>query len=279
MARQWTILALICLLAGAFPATTFAQVPFDPHDFSGVWEQTGGARGINREKLADVPEFTPEGQKMFDANLPARGRLLGQPLNGDHPGLVRARPPALSNDPISICTPQGPTRLMLDGEPMEFIHLNGRTLLFFQWGRVIRELWTDGRELPTGQNLSDIGPSWFGLSVGKWEGDTFAVNTIGLDDRTWLDIFGFPHSAEMRLEERFKRVGADKLEIQMTVYDPKVYKKPFVSDTKTFTRMPRERLTYGGWYGFSGFLEGICAAVDELDFNKRIRDPAGLGKQ
>src|SRR4051812_47910484 len=126
MVRNFAIALATCLSLVAVPATQFAQgngraeatkavdpnQKFDPHDFSGVWMQSGGARGINKEKLADVPEFTPKGQKMFDANLPARGRLVGEPLNGDHPGLVRARPPALSNDPIGICTPQGVTRLL-----------------------------------------------------------------------------------------------------------------------------------------------------------------------
>ena len=61
MPRSLTLLFVVCLLIVACPATPFAQLSFDTHDFSGVWEQTGGARGINREKLTDVPEFTPEG--------------------------------------------------------------------------------------------------------------------------------------------------------------------------------------------------------------------------
>jgi len=222
--------------------------------------------------------MTPWGSAKFDANKPARGRLLGEPLNGDHPGRVRAVVPALSNDPIMECNPQGLIRLILDDEPTEWIQLPGRLIQFFQWGHIPREIWTDGREVPTGENLDNLGVSWFGMSVGKWDGDTLVVNTVGLDDRTWLDIYGFPHSSEMRVEELYRRISYDVIEWKFTLYDPKTYTTPWVSDTKTFRRMAKDEVTYYGWLGFSGLLEGICAPADEVDnFNKRVRDPAGLG--
>lgn len=251
--------------------------PFDAHDLSGFWFRNGGDRSIRGSKMSDVPPMTPEGEKRFNANSPARGRNKGQPLNGDHPGYVRAVIPALSNDPIMKCDPQGIPRLLLDSEPTEWFMAPGRLMQFFQWGHIPREIWLDGRALPSGENLDNLGDSWFGMSVGKWEGDTLVVNTVGQRDKTWLDIHGFPHSNEMRLEERYRRTSYDTIEWTFTIYDPKIYKEPWVSDKKSWRRMKDDEVTYFGWKGFSGFLEGYCAETEEQEFNDRVRDPAGLG--
>jgi len=206
-------------------------------------------------------------------------RQLGQPLNGQHWAYVRAVVPAKSNDPIMKCDPQGLPRLILDNEPTEWIQLPGRLLQFFQWGHMLREIWMDGRELPTGENLDNAGTSWLGMSVGKWEGDTLVVNTVGFDDRTWLDIHGFPHTTEMRLEERYRRTAPDTIEWTFTIYDPKINQTPWESDKKTFRRMAKNEVSYFGWEGFSGFLESYCVQSVEQEFNERVRDPAGLGLQ
>jgi hypothetical protein len=251
--------------------------PFDAHDLSGYWYRDQGFRGIRGLKMSDVPEMTELGKKMFDANIPVRGRNKGQPLNGEHPGFVRAVIPALSNDPIMKCDPQGIPRLILDNEPTEWFIAPGRLMQFFQWGHIPREIWLDGRQLPSGENLDNLGDSWFGMSVGKWEGDTLVVNTVGQRDKSWLDIHGFPHSFNMRLEERYKRVSYDRIQWTFTIYDPEIYKTPWESDVKGFRRMKDEEVTFYGWKGFSGFLEGYCAETEEQEFNDRVRDPAGLG--
>ena len=247
----------------------------NPRDLSGIWELRGGDRGLSR----NIPPFTPAGKARFDANKPARGRAVGQPLDGEHPLRAKAVVPALSNDPMMVCNPAGFPRLLLDPELVEFIQMQGRMLQLFQWSRTPREVWLDGRALPSGENLENIGPNWYGHSVGQWEGDTLVVNTVGIEDRSWLDIYGFPRSFQARIEERYKRIDADTIELHLTMVDPAFYTAPWVSDTKTFKRQPREAVTYYGWYGlFSGIGEAICAPINEVDdFNKRIRDPAGLG--
>jgi hypothetical protein len=251
--------------------------PFDPHDLTGYWYRDQGFRGIRGLKVSDVPEMTELGKKMFDANIPVRGRNKGQPLNGEHPGFVRAVIPALSNDPIMKCDPQGIPRLILDNEPTEWFMAPGRLMQFFQWGHIPREIWLDGRAVPSGDNLDNLGDSWFGMSVGKWDGDTLVVTTVGQRDKSWLDIHGFPHSFNMRLEERYKRVSYDRIQWTFTIYDPEIYKTPWESDVKGFRRMKDEEVTFFGWKGFSGFLEGYCAETEEQEFNDRVRDPAGLG--
>lgn len=270
---QVSIAAAALVIAGSFAAA--AQAQFNPRDLSGIWTISG-----HRSISANVPAMTPEGEARMTANKPTRGRFLGEPLNGDHPGFVRAvRIPAQGNDPAHKCNPNGFPRLLLDPEPVEFIQTEGRLLQLFQWERTLRELWMDGRPVPSGENLDNLGPAWYGHTAGGWEGNTLIMNTVGLDDRAWIDIFGFPKSSEARIEERYTRTGPDTIELRMTMTDAKFYKTPWVSDVKTFKRIKREDTTYSGWYGlFSGATEAICAPMNEVDsYNTLFRDPAGKG--
>jgi hypothetical protein len=269
------IAALALVLAVAGSPSSIAQDQFNPRDLTGIYTLRG-----HRSISANVPPMTPEGEARLNANKPTRGRFLGEPLNGDHPGFVRAVSiPAEGNDPAHKCNPNGFPRLLLDPEPVEFIHTEGRLLQLFQWERTLRELWTDGRPVPSGENLENLGPAWYGHTAGGWQGNTLVLNTVGLDDRAWIDIFGFPKSTEARIEERYTRTGPDTIELRMTMYDPKFYKEPWVSDVKVFTRVKREDSTYFGWYGlFSGATEQICAPMNEVDsYNSLFRDPAGKG--
>ena len=266
-------LAAAIVLWGVSAAT--AQTQFDRHDLSGIWTISG-----HRSISANVPPMTPAGEARLNANKPTRGRFLGEPLNGEHPGFVRAvTVPSLGNDPAHQCNPNGFPRLLLDPEPVEFVQTPGRLLQLFQWERTLRELWMDGRRVPSGENLENLGPAWYGHTAGGWQGNTLVMNTVGLDDRAWIDIFGFPKSNDARIEERYTRTGPDTIELRMTMYDPTFYKEPWVSDVKIFKRVKREATTFFGWYGlFSGITEGICAPMNEVDsYNTLFRDPAGKG--
>ena len=122
----------------------------------------------------------------------------------------------------------------------------------------------------------------FRSTAGGWQGNTLVMTTVGLDDRAWLDIFGFPKSTDARFEERYTRTGVDTIELRMTMTDPKYYKEPWVSDVKVFTRIPREKTTFFGWFGlYSGITEGACAPMNEVDsYNTLFRDKVanGVGK-
>jgi hypothetical protein len=188
--------------------------------------------------------------------------------------------PALGNDPRYQCNPQGFPRLLFDNEPIEFVHAGDRLLQIFQWEHRVRVLWLDGREAPSGENLDNLGPAWYGHSVAQWQGDTLVVTTVGLEERAWLDGQGRPKSFEARIEERYRRTDSDTIEVSMTLWDPKYYTTTWVGDPKIFKRIPPEGYTYFGWSGlFSGVTEGICAPINEVEgFNKRFRDPAaGIG--
>ena len=86
-----------------------------------------------------------------------------------------------------------------------------------------RQIFTDGRK-----QLTDPSPSWMGYSVGKWEGDTMVIDTIGFNNLSWLDARGHGHSGEMRVEERFHRRDFGHLEVMLAVTDPKTFTKPII---------------------------------------------------
>ena len=85
-----------------------------------------------------------------------------------------------------------------------------------------RQIFTDGRSLP-----KDPNPAWMGYSVGRWEGETFVVESNGFNDRTTLDFIGHPHSEALRVTERFRRKDFGHIALQCTFDDPKAYRKPW----------------------------------------------------
>jgi len=96
--------------------------------------------------------------------------------------------------------------------------------VFSQWHHDYRMVWADGRKLP---NMDEVEPKWNGYSVGHWEGDTFVVNSVGFNDRTWLDTAGHPHSDALHVTERYTLSDANHIAYEVTVDDPKMYTKPW----------------------------------------------------
>jgi hypothetical protein len=102
--------------------------------------------------------------------------------------------------------------------------------ILYEYMRTFRVIPTDGRE-----HSQDPSPSFFGESVGKWEGDVFVVDVIGFNDRSWLDAAGNPHTDALHLIERYRLTDAQHLAYEVTIDDPKTYTKPWKS-TMVFTR-------------------------------------------
>ena len=201
--------------------------------------------------------FTAAGQAAFDKNFPSYGRRITAPKEG--------------NDPQGMCDPWGVPR-MLNGQvagphsTMEILQTPGRTFMFSEWHHEYRVVFTDGRKLP---KADEVEPKWNGYSVGQWEGDTFVVKSVGFDPRTWLDHNGYPHTDQMQLEERYRKLDADTLELTETIVDPEFYSKPFKSDRKLWKLIKNAS---------QGWDEQIyCVPSEESKFNKLIRD-GGAGK-
>ena len=233
------------MMTAAIAGQAQAPAAHDPRDLSGVWTRTSPLLTLSQTP----PPFTPLGKKLFDANKPSYG--------------PRAVPPAVGNDPMGNCDPLGLVRnLLLEVValyPMEIVQTPNRMFQFFEWAHSYRQVWTDGRPLPKDADLT-----FNGISTGRWEGDTFVVTSGFFDDRSWLDHFGMPHSTEMTLEERWRRLDRDTLELNMTLTDPKIFTAPWVSERRVMKLAPRREIA-----------EQFCVPSQEAEFNRIVRDPAG----
>ena len=246
------------------------SAPAPRHDISGIWNASaeGGieakgaiehpALGANdrQDSVSGQPDernilhplpYTPAGLEALKANKPAVG--------------IRAVPAALTNDPVDSCEPPGfPRTELFEFRVIELAQTKNQVLFLNQFYDNWRVIWTDGRELPR-----EPDPRWNGYSIGKWVDDyTFVAQTVGLDERTWLDNAGRPHSSDMRVEERFHRVDYDTLELSVNIDDPKMYTQPWQALNKfVLHRLPDD---------FDP-EEFICSPSEVAEYNKSVGGP------
>jgi hypothetical protein len=169
-------------------------------DFSGLW-------------IASTDKYL--------ANLAADG--VEVPMLPWAAKLYRERQDNQGKDrPSGQCLPHSVTDFDAHHMPKKLMQNPGLLVMLFESYHSFRKIFTDGRPLPV-----DPDPAWFGYSVGKWEGDTLVVNTVGISDKTWLDDGGHPHSDALHVIERFQRPDFGSLELRLTVDDPKAYTKPW----------------------------------------------------
>jgi hypothetical protein len=129
------------------------------------------------------------------------------------------------DDPESRCLPPGIPRLYQTPFPFQIFQLTDRVLFVFEGGAHFwRTVFTDGRP-----HLKDPNPSYLGDSIGHWEGDALVVDTIGFNDRTWLDQDGHPHTEALHTVERFERTDEDTLHYQVTIEDPNAYTRTWTT--------------------------------------------------
>jgi hypothetical protein len=136
--------------------------------------------------------------------------------------LLNRQPLERKRDPDANCTLSGVPRLDLGPKPFKILQSPDEVVILYEDYTTFRQVFTDGRPLP-----KDPQASWLGYSVGKWDGDTLVVDTVGFNDLTWLDNAGTPHSDALHVTERFHRRDAGHLDIQITIDDPKTFSKPF----------------------------------------------------
>ena len=168
---------------------------------SGIWQMNGKyLQNIAADmKPGDVP-YQPWAEKLFNSRQGGAGG---------------------KDDPAARCLP-GMPKLDALPYPFKIIETPGMVMMLFEGFTTFRQIFTDGRELP-----KDPQPTWLGYSVGKWEGDDWVVDTIGINESTWLDNAGRPHSDALHLIERFRRRDFGHMDIYLTIDDPKAYTKPW----------------------------------------------------
>lgn len=129
-------------------------------------------------------------------------------------------------DPEGFCLPPGGPRSMGTPYPAEIIQNRDRIIIIFEGGgHVWREIHMDGREHPP---MDQINPSYFGHSVGHWEGDTLVVDTVGYNEKTWLDFNGHMHTDQLHTIEYITRPYKEKLHYEAVIDDPGAYSEPWM---------------------------------------------------
>ena len=181
----------------------------DKRDLSGIWFQKGlGPSTSYRRFSIEDPPLQPWAMDIYKTNRAGVKEPNGQGLQ--------------ELDPLWYCFPPGATRSMLLNYPFEIIQVPNQLYILFEYDHGIRRVYMDGREHPEAYPFG-----WMGHSIGKWDGDTLVVDTVGLNDRTWLDRVGTPHSDALHVVERFRRVNHNTLEIEFLFDDPKAFTKPW----------------------------------------------------
>jgi hypothetical protein len=179
-------------------------------DLSGMWIAHPAAAASAYSSFAfakEAPPMTDWAKEKYQAAKPALG-----------PNKTTAQH---SNDPVYRCFPPGLPRIYLHPKPIEIVQLPEEVIMMFEYDRIVRHIYTDGR--PHDEFLDP--PLWMGDSVGKWDGDTLVIDTIGFNDKTWLDRAGHPHSDALHVVERMRRVNHETLSDDITIEDPKAYSK------------------------------------------------------
>jgi hypothetical protein len=224
-------------LIGEVPEGPAPRLPDGTPDLSGVW--VGGG------PVGNIADGLMPGEELV--LLPAAKALMEKRMAAD--------------DPEALCLPTGVPRIA--PYPWRIVQtpaFGKATHLFFLFEGNIhsyRQIFMDGREHP-----EDIENTWYGHSVGHWEGDTLVIETIGFNDLFWFDFAGHPHTTQLRTVERYTRTKFGELENVVTIEDPGAYAKPF---TITYTATLRP-----GWE----LMEYICNENNQ-DV-EHIRGPAGL---
>jgi hypothetical protein len=229
--------------------------PAPKRDLTGTWAGPRSGMGVRPTSMNNpiAPPLTPLGEKLYAMNKP-----------------IGKYSPAGTNDPhVRYCDPYGFPRNMEDEiRGLQIAAMPHKIIFMLQYMNIWREVWTDGRPLPTnvgGAGKEALDPRYNGYSVGHWEDDdNFVVETVGMDPATWATKNGYPHSLDARVIERYTRIDHNDLKMTITLIDPKIYTKPFEIGTAYFRWVPNQQLD-----------EVSCIPSQVIEYLRLMGNPAG----
>ena len=204
---------------GPVPRTADGKPNFDVHP--GVWDVpyvTNMSKASQWGGTDVNPPFTAKGKEFHDYNIKTNAAL----------------------DPEGYCLPPGVPRMMYTPYPMKMIQLPDRMYMIYEGGA---HVW---REIPIGTkdkitHPADPNPTYLGDSYGYWDGDTFVVDVVGFNDRTWLDFNGHGHGEKLHVVERYKMTDSLNMEYSATIEDPEFYTAPWTV-TVNIPNSPTKRI-------------------------------------
>jgi hypothetical protein len=226
-------------VAAALVATTAASAQYLKHPDPRIPRSPDGKPNL-AAPAPRLPDGKPDLQGLWNA---ADGRFLTNiakragfeaPFQPGAAAVFKERQDTEGRDrPAGRCLPHTvPTAMMVPGYPWKVVQTPGLTIVLFENFSQYRQIFTDGRDFP-----AERAPTWFGYSIGKWDGDTFVVDVVGFNDKGWLDDGGHPRSEAMHVTEKWRRKDFGHMDIEFTFDDPKTYTKPW-SVTVPFNLLP-----------------------------------------
>jgi len=212
------------------------HLPNGKPSMAGIWSTTRRADVTNKSipgYIAELP-YTPWGKKQWDTYDPT--------ANGDYAG---------------TCLPFGFSRSLYGPHPTQIIQDNDYVVFLFEQNSMFHIVPTDGRGFTPG-----LPPSWFGESIGRWDGDTLIIETRNMNGYVRVDTIGHPISNQAKIIQTYKRVNFGTIEHTFTVDDPKTYTKPWtIHDTWPTEKWGTTLMEYACMEGnIEGLLSGAIKA-------------------
>ena len=262
------------LMAGAVASMTAQLLAQSPAPAAAPQGQaTPGALG---QAVRRPPPPTSPTPRLADGTVDLSGLWLGggseqnlEQQGGLKPGEIPVLPWVKehmakldpTDDPSSYCLPMGVPRIA--PYPWRFVqdppYKRATHLYILNEGNIhtFRQIFMDGRKHP-----EEPEGTWFGHSIGRWEGDTLVIDSVGFNGKVWMDRRGFPQTEKMHIVERFTRVDMGHLVRDVTIDDPGAYSKPFTLKFTATLSNPGDEIIeyicnennqYGGAGGFGAF--------------------------
>jgi hypothetical protein len=267
MINRFGRLILVIWAGFTLSSVVLAQTaPAPRHDISGTWAPANGpgdgiqAGGVKAMPNDGKPEhelpYTPLGLATYKSHKALEGKDMVAP--------------AEYNDPRDFCEPIGfPRANHYNLRQTQILENEFKVVILYQYAQTWRVIWTDGREVP--KEIPE--DRFYGYAAGKWVDDTtLVVQTVGMmpENRVWLDSTGRPVSDQLRVEERWHRVNHDRLELTVTIDDPKMYTRPWVSMDKFPMKLQDPHTDVSEMY---------CSPYELEQYNKRFARPGSRGRR
>ena len=183
------------------------------------------------------PDFTGMWNNQYTPDL--RAAVPGGELPFTPHGLQRWTNVDTKDDPTGLCLPVGPSRAFTAPFPVYILQTPKVIGALFEYQTTWRLFYVGGKHP---EDLGDYGSEFFGHSTAEWQGDALVVDTIGINERSWLDTAGHEHSDKLHLTERFEKINDDTIKYSVTYEDPVFFTKPFTI-VRTFKRgAPTDRI-------------------------------------
>src|SRR5262245_20168130 len=187
-------------------------------DFTGVWAGPGFTHKAGPNDT-DTPSVTPYDPKRMSPFKPGGEALMNRPITGD----------VLKDDPTAVCLPNGLPRQLVSPYAQQWIHAPGQMIILYEYMHFFRVIPTDGRP-----HRKDEEPTWMGQSIGKWEEDTFVIDTVDFKewvlDATHTEKGSRWHSDALHMIERLRYIDPMTVSYQVTIDDPKIFTAPWTQE-------------------------------------------------